>query len=98
MPIKWSALQVNEAMDMLEECVNETIEPLGRTKIIVAEALKIPNIPQYITERLFSLNTSIRRIEDIGYSIKAVRESLPAGAVEEEKKRLISGKQMSLVI
>ncbi len=97
MPIKWSALQVSEAMDMVEEFVNETVEPLEKAKIVVAETLKIPNIPQYIGERLFTLNTSIRRIEDIKQSIRVVRESLPSGAVEDEQKKLESGKQLSLV-
>ena len=28
MPVKWSALKVNDAMDMVEEFVNQAIEPL----------------------------------------------------------------------
>jgi len=34
MPIKWSALRVNEAMDMVEELVNQAVEPLEQAKIV----------------------------------------------------------------
>jgi hypothetical protein len=34
MPIKWSALRVSEAMDMVEGFVNQAVEPLEQTKIV----------------------------------------------------------------
>lgn len=97
MPIKWSALQVNEAMDMVEGYIDQAAEPLEQAKIVALEAVKISNVPQYVSERLVTLISNIDRIEDIRRSIKVVRESLPDGAVDEERKRIESGSQLSLV-
>ena len=97
MPIKWSALKVSEAMDMVEEFVNQAAEPLEQAKIVTREARKIPNLPQYLDQRLARLIMDIERIDYIRNSIKAVRSDLPDGAVQEEQKRLESGSQLSLV-
>ena len=106
MPVKWSALKVNEAMDMVEEYVNQAVEPLEQVRIVANEARNIPNLPQYVDQHLIRIIGEIDRA--IGGSqwepdgrlkagIQSVRESLPDGAVEEEKKRLESGSQLSLV-
>jgi len=106
MPIKWSALKVNEAMDMVEEYINRAIEPLEQARIVAQEARNIPNLPQYVDQHLLRIIGEIDRV--IGGSqwepegrlkagIQSVRESLPDGAVEEEKKKLESGSQLSLV-
>ena len=97
MSIKWSALKVSEAMDMVEEFINEAAEPLEQAKVVATEARKIDGIPQYVDERLIHLITDIERIDYVRNAIEAVRESLPDGAVEEEKKRLESVSQLSLV-
>ncbi len=106
MPIKWSPLMVSEAMDMVEEYVNQTVEPLGQARIVASEARNIPNIPQYVDQYLVRIIGEIDRA--IGGSqwepdgrlkagIQSVRESLPDGAVEEERKRIENGSQLSLV-
>ena len=106
MPIKWNALMVNEAMDMVEEYVNQAIEPLEQAKLVAVEARKIPNLPGYIDQHLLRIIGEIDRAiggsqwEPVGRlkaGIQSVRESLPDGAVDEEKKRLESGSQLSLV-
>ncbi len=83
MPIKWSALKVSEAMDMVEEFINEAAEPLEQAKVVATEARKIDGIPQYVDECLIRLITDIERIDYMRNAIKAVRESLPDGAVED---------------
>jgi hypothetical protein len=83
-------------MDMVEEYINEAAAPLEQAKIVAIEAVKITNIPQYASERMVTLIGNIDRIEDIRRSIKVVRDSLPDGAVDEERKRLESGSQLSL--
>ena len=106
MPIKWSPLMVSEAMDMVEEYVNQTVEPLEQARIVASEARNIPNIPQYVDQHLLRVIGEIDRA--IGGSqwepegrlkagIQSVRESLPDGAVDEERKRIESGSQLSLV-
>ncbi len=106
MPVKWSALMVNEAMDMVEEYVNQAVEPLEQVRIVASEARNIPNLPQYVDQYLLRIIGEIDRAiggsqwEPVGRlkaGIQSVRESLPDRAIEDEKKRLESGSQLSLV-
>ena len=46
MPIRWSALKVSEAADMIEEYINKAAEPLEQVRIVAREAGKIANLPQ----------------------------------------------------
>jgi len=106
MPVKWSALKVNEAMDMVEEYVSQAVEPMEQARIVAREARNISNLPQYVDQYLVRIIGEIDRA--IGGSqwepdgrlkvgIQSVRESLPDGAVDEERKRIESGSQLSLV-
>jgi hypothetical protein len=106
MPIKWSPLMVSEAMDMVEEYVNQAVEPLEQARIVAREARNIPNLPQYVDQYLVRIIGEIDRSiggsqwEPVGRmkaGIQSVRESLPDGAVKDEKKKLESGSQLSLV-
>ena len=106
MPIKWSPLMVSEAMDIVEEYVNQAVEPMEQARIVASEARNIPNLPQYVDQYLVRIISEIDRAiggsqwEPVGRlkaGIQSVRESLPDGAVDEEIKRLESGSQLSLV-
>jgi len=106
MPVKWSALKVNEAMDMVEEYVDQVVEPLEQARIVASEARNIPNLPQYVDQYLVRIIGEIDRViggsqwEPVGRlkaGIQSVRESLPDGAIDEERKKLESGSQLSLV-
>ncbi len=97
MPIKWSALRVSEAMDMVEEFVNQAAEPLEQAKIVANEARNIANLPQYLDQRLARLAIDIERIDYIKSSIEAVRRDLPDEAIESEKKSVSHGRQPVLV-
>ncbi len=97
MPIKWSALRVREAMDMVEEFINQAAEPLEQAKIVASEARNIANLPQYLDQRLVRLIIDIERIDYIRNSINAVHNDLPDGAVEAEKKAESHGRQPALV-
>jgi len=106
MPIKWSPLKVAEAMDMLEDCINQAVEPLEQARIVAREARNIPNLPQYVDQHIGRIIGEIDRViggsqwEPVGRlkaGIQSVRETLPDGAVEDERKRLESGSQLSLV-
>lgn len=96
MPIKWSALKVSEAMDMIEEFIDQAAEPLELAKLVATEARRIADVPQYVDGRLSSLIANIERIDSIRDSIEAVRASLPNGAAVEEQRRIESGKQLAL--
>lgn len=97
MPIKWSALRVSEAMDMVEEFISQADEPLEQAKIVANEARNIVNLPQYLDQRLVRLIIDIERIDYIKSSIEAVRRDLPDEAIESEKKSVSHGRQPVLV-
>ena len=97
MPIKWSALRVSEAMDMVEEYIDQAAEPLDQAKIVANEARNIDNLPQYLDQRLVRLIIDIERIDYIRTAISAVRNELPDGAVEADKKTESHGRQPVLV-
>ncbi len=97
MPIKWSALRVSEAMDMVEEFVNQAAEPFVQAKIVADEAKNIANLPQYLDQRLVRLIIDIERIDCVKSSMEAVRRDLPDGAIEAEKKSESHRRQPVLV-
>jgi len=84
-------------MDMVEEFVNQAVEPLEQAKVVTSEARNIANLPQYLDQRLIRLIIDIERIDYIRNSINAVRNDLPDGAVEAEKKSESHGRQPALV-
>ena len=96
-PIKWSALRVSEAMDMVEELVNQAAEPLEQAKLVANEARNIANIPQYLDQRLVRFIIDIERIDYIRTAITAVRRDLPDEALKTERKSESHGRQPVLV-
>jgi hypothetical protein len=84
-------------MDMVEEFVNQAAGPLEQANIVVNEARNIANLPQYLDQRLVHLIIDIRRIDYVRNSINAVRNDLPEGVVEAEKKSESHGRQSVLV-
>ena len=84
-------------MDMVEEFISQADEPLEQAKIVANEARNIVNLPQYLDQRLVRLIIDIERIDYIKNSINAVRNELPDGAVEAEKKSESHGRQPVLV-
>jgi len=97
MPIKWSAVKVTEAMDRLEKLVDLASEPLEEARKVAQEARGIPDLPQYIDDRLCRLLDRIGRMNEITKAIGSVRESIPSEALETEKQRLSVGSQQSLL-
>jgi len=85
MAIRWSAVKVSEAMDMVEEFVNQAAEPLEQARIVAKAASQIANLPKYMDTRLIGLTAQIERIKDnIKDRIKSVRASIPDGAIKRE--------------
>ena len=97
MPIKWSAVKVNEAMDNVEHQINLAESFLAEAKAKTAEARKIAGLPQYLDDRLIRLITQIERIDYVKEAIGAVRKAIPDGAIEAERERLKNGSQQSLI-
>ena len=100
MPIRWSALKVSEAADMIEGYVKQAVEPLEQARLVAGEARKIANLPQYLDQDFCRLLGEIGRaiggdhFEPVGRlrsAIESIRKALPSGGVEAEWSRLKNG-------
>jgi len=87
MPIKWSALEVGQAMSEVEAQYNLAISFLDEAKAKAEEARKIAHLPQYMDQRLVRLVFTIERCSDIKAAAQSVRSSMPDGAVEAEREQ-----------
>jgi hypothetical protein len=105
MPIRWSALRVSEAMDMLDDYDTQATEPLEKARIVAREARNIRNLPQYVDQHLLRIISEIDVLIGGGQwqtkgklksEIESVREALPDDAVKDEKEMLQSGEQLTL--
>ena len=97
MPIKWSAVQVSEAMDEVEQQVLLADQFIAEAKVKAEEARKIANLPGYLDDRLVSLISQIERIDYVKGAINAVRDTIPDGAIEAEQERTKHGSQQGLI-
>ena len=72
MRIRWSPVQVMEAADELEGQVAKIVKPLQRASAIAEKAKTIPNLPDYVKQRLTSVMFDIERViggvERTGYN------------------------------
>ncbi|MDD4984451.1 MAG: hypothetical protein PHQ43_01480 [Dehalococcoidales bacterium] len=106
MPIKWSALKVSEAADMVEGFLDEAVEPLECARNAAREALKLDNLPEYMSQHFTRVISEIDRAiggsqwEPVGRirsGLQSVRDNLPSGAVESDRARQQHGSQQMLV-
>jgi len=97
MPIKWSGVKVSEAMDEVENQVSLADAFIAEAKVKAREAKSIANLPQYMEQRLNRLIDQLGRMEYIKGAITAIREDIPDGAIEAERKALEYGSQQSLI-
>lgn len=106
MPVRWSAVMVSEAADMIEEYIGQAAEPLLQARIVAREARRIPNLPQYIDDCFVRLLGEIERaiggsqLEPIGRpraAIQRIRQRIPEGAIEAEQERTKHGTTQSLM-
>lgn len=106
MPIKWSALKVSEAADMIEEYINQAAEPLEQARIVAKEALNIPNLPQYVDQHFRGLWVEIDRAiggsqyEPVGRlkaRLQSIRDSIPKEAIESDRAMASAGSTRPLL-
>ena len=107
MPIKWSAVKVNTAADMIETYLNQAAEPLEQARLVARQARKIDNLPQYIDQYLQRLLGDIdqaigsdgehRTAGRLMADLENIRKAIPKGAIAKEVNRYKHGSQQSLV-
>jgi len=97
MAIKWSAVEVSEAMDEVERQVFLADQFIAEARIKAQEAKDIPNLPQYMNQRVNNLIGQLERMEYIKSAINSVRKDIPDGAVEAEQKSQKYGTQQSII-
>ena len=97
MPIKWSAVKVSEAMDEVEQQVLLADQFITEAKAKAREAKKMPNLPQYMEQRINRMIDQLERLEYIKGAIKAVRKDIPDGAIEAEREQGKYGSTQSLI-
>ena len=98
MAIKWSALEVAEAMDKVEQQLNLAEGFLAEAEDKAREATSIADLPQYLSQRLYRLIYIIKGRRGMKDAIDSVRSSIPDGAVEADQKRRNQGMQQSLLL
>ena len=106
MPIKWSAVEVSEAMDKIEVEVIKAVPYLEQAKAIARQARGISNLPGYIEQTLQRFDWVIEAaIGDDHHEgsgsfrsyTKRVRDSIPDGAIEAERQAHKNGKTERLM-
>jgi hypothetical protein len=96
MPIKWSALQVSQAMDEVEHQLSLAEVFLDEAKAKAKEARNTASLPAYVDDRLVRLITEIERLDHVKVAIKSVRNAIPEGAIEAERNRQKQGVQQTI--
>jgi len=110
MPIKWNALKVREATDKAESYIEQIKEPLASVKAIAEEALKLPNIPEYIQQGFRSLISEVERTiggvnswnnephpGNYDRNIQRIRDNIPKDALQSELTSQKYGNTQSLI-
>ena len=106
MPIKWSAVEVSEAMDKIEAEINKAVPYLEQARAIASQARGISNLPLYIEQILHRFEFVIEAAIGDGYHegsgnlrgcIKSVRDRIPDGAIEAEREASRHGKAERLM-
>jgi len=99
MPIRWSALQVTEAVDAVEALLNEAQPFIDQALAKVQEARRIPNLAGYIDDRLARVEWDIKgKFGRLKVGIDSVRKAIPDGAIEAERSRGDQGEQQQLLL
>ena len=98
MPIKWSAVKVDQAMNEVEARLDEAQIFLEQTVVVVQGARRIPDLPSYVDNRLARLELDIReRYSRLKADVESIRDTIPDGAIEVELHQSRHGQQPSLI-
>ena len=97
MPIKWRATKVSQSMDEVEAQVVLADQFIAEAKVKAREAKAIPDLPQYMEQRINQLIDQLNRIDSIRSAIESVRKDIPDGAIEAERESTKHGSTQSMM-
>ena len=98
MPVKWSPLKVSQAVDIIEEHVNNGSTPFDLAREEAGKALLIPNLPQYMESEFRTLAANLESgVQRIRSDIARVRRDLPKDQLAQEKKQKDFGATQALI-
>ena len=98
MPIKWSAVKVSQACNDVEAQLTLAESFFAEAKTLAEGARKLPNLPQYIDQKLLGLTSELGyRIESLKNRVDSIRKQIPEDALKAERELAKYGDQQSLV-
>jgi len=104
LPIRWNPAEVREAADEIEKLVKDALPILERARDTARKALKIPNLPQYVVQKLHSIIGEVDRatggthFDPVGRyksALEGLRKSLPKSEMAQDNRKY--GDQVSLM-
>jgi len=86
MPIRWSAVEVVEAMDEVEALLNQAEPFLVEAQTRAGKALGTKNLPEYMSQRVHRLVFTIEDQRRIRTAVSGVRNAIPENALAAERQ------------
>jgi hypothetical protein len=98
MPIRWSTVKVSKTADEIEELMNSIRPTLWRIREKAEELRRIPNLPAYIDQPTTTMTFKVENFNNyMKGCVERIRNLIPDGALEEERKAMEYGSQQSLM-
>jgi len=86
MPIRWSAVEVAEAMDEVEVLLDQAEPFLAEAETRAGKATGIHNLPEYISQRVHRLIFTIEDRRRMRTAVSQVRIAIPKDAMAVERQ------------
>ena len=86
MPIRWSAVEVAEAMDEVEVLLDQAEPFLAGAHTRARKATHVQNLPQYMLERVLRLISTIEDQRRIRTAVSRLRNAIPEDALAAERQ------------
>ena len=86
MPIRWSAVEVVEAMDEVEGLLDQAEPFLAAAETKARKATGICNLPEYMSQRVHRLVFTIEDQRRIRTAVSRLRNAIPEDALAAERQ------------
>jgi len=98
MPVRWNTYKVSQAVDLIEEHLQNCDAPLDLAKEETRKALGIPGLPQYMEAKLRSLAFEAAETKSrLHGKIESLRNDIPKEQIANDKAVAEAGDMNSLV-